>query len=60
MSFATFGGLVARHFPLDGEYAFQMRLTAIRTASSTASWPNTRSNSVDRELVKRFTIGGEY
>ena len=62
MGFATFGGLVARHtFPLDGEYAFQMRLTRDQDGLINGIMAEHQIElRVDRELVKRFTIGGEY
>ena len=62
MGFATFGGVVARHtFPLDGEYAFQMRLTRDQDGLINGIMAEHQIElRVDRELVKRFAIGGEY
>src|SRR5262245_31214563 len=62
MAFATFGGVVARHtFPLDGEYAFQIRLTRDQDGLINGIMAEHQIEiRVDRALVKRFTIGGEY
>jgi mono/diheme cytochrome c family protein len=62
MGFATFGGLVAKHtFPLDGEYAFQIRLTRDQDGLINGIMAEHQIElRVDRELVKRFPIGGEY
>jgi Protein of unknown function (DUF1592)/Protein of unknown function (DUF1588)/Protein of unknown function (DUF1585)/Protein of unknown function (DUF1595)/Protein of unknown function (DUF1587) len=62
--FATHGGLAVRHtFPLDGEYVFRMRLRrnddtgALDGIDTDVSQIELR---VDRGLVKRFRIGGEF
>src|SRR6185503_17178083 len=62
MGFATFGGLAVKHtFPLDGEYAFQLRLTRDQDGLINGVMAEHQIElRVDRELVKRFTVGGEY
>ena len=62
MSFATFGGIGVKHtFPLDGEYAFQLRLVRDQDGLINGiTAEHLIELRVDRELVKRFTIGGEY
>jgi mono/diheme cytochrome c family protein len=62
MSFATFGGLAVKHtFPLDGEYAFQIRLTRDQDGLINGITAEHEIElRVDRQLVKRFKIGGEY
>jgi Protein of unknown function (DUF1592)/Protein of unknown function (DUF1588)/Protein of unknown function (DUF1585)/Protein of unknown function (DUF1595)/Protein of unknown function (DUF1587)/Cytochrome C oxidase, cbb3-type, subunit III len=62
MGFATFGGLAVRHtFPLDGEYAFQMRLERDQDGLINGITAEHQIElRVDRELVKRFDIGGVY
>ena len=62
MGFATFGGVVARHtFPLDGEYAFQLRLTRDQNGLIIGVMAERQIEiRVDRQLVKRFDFGGEY
>jgi hypothetical protein len=62
MGFATFGGVVARHtFPLDGEYAFQLRLTRDQNGLILGIMAEHQIEiRVDRQLVKRFAFGGEY
>jgi hypothetical protein len=64
MPFATHGGLAVRHhFPLDGEYAFTIRLKRNGT-SQVIEGIGERSHRievrVDRELVRTFDTGGEY
>jgi mono/diheme cytochrome c family protein len=62
MGFATFGGLAVKHtFPLDGEYAFQMRLERDQDGLINGITAEHEIElRVNRELVKRFKIGGEY
>lgn len=62
MPFATFGGLGVRHtFPLDGEYAFQLRLTRDQDGIINGIMAEHEIElRVDRQLVKRFAIGGQY
>jgi mono/diheme cytochrome c family protein len=62
MGFATFGGLVAKHtFPLDGEYAFQIRLTRDQDGLINGITAEHEVElRVDRRLIKRFKIGGEF
>ena len=62
MAFATFGGLGVRHtFPRDGEYAFQLRLTRDQDGIINGVMAEHQIElRVDRQLVKRFTVGGEY
>jgi len=62
MGFATFGGLAVRHtFPRDGEYAFQLRLTRDQDGIINGVMAeHVIELRVDRQLVKRFTVGGEY
>lgn len=62
MAFATFGGLAVKHtFPLDGDYAFQMRLTRDQDGIINGIMAEHQIElRVDRKLVKRFAIGGEY
>jgi hypothetical protein len=62
--FATHGGLVVRHtFPLDGEYIFRMRLKRNVTTNALDGIDTDASQielRLDRGLVKRFRIGGEF
>jgi hypothetical protein len=62
MPFAAFGGLAVRHtFPLDGEYAFQLRL--VRNQNGLIDGiisENQIELRVDRGLIRRFEIGGQY
>src|SRR5216684_6052123 len=60
--FASFGGLAVKHtFPLDGEYAFQLRLTRDQDGLINGIMAEHQIElRVDRGLVKRFKIGGEY
>ncbi len=62
MPFATFGGLGVRHtFPLDGEYAFQLRLTRDQDGIINGIMAEHQIElRVDRQLVKRFEVGGQY
>ena len=63
MPFATFGGLAVKHtFPLDGEYAFQMRLTRDQDGLINGIMAeHVRSSCASTaRSCKRFTIGGEY
>ena len=58
----SFGGLAVKHtFPLDGEYAFQLRLTRDQDGLINGIMAeHVIELRVDRALVKRFTIGGKY
>jgi hypothetical protein len=62
--FATHGGLAVRHtFPLDGEYIFRMRLKRNDTTGALEGIDEDVSKielRVDRGLVNRFSIGGEF
>lgn len=62
MPFASFGGMAVKHtFPLDGEYAFQIRLN--RNQNGLIDGMVTENQielRVDRALVQRFEIGGKY
>jgi mono/diheme cytochrome c family protein len=62
MPFATHGGMAARHlFPLDGEYAFQIRLKGSDNAGIGGIEDRHEVElRLDHALVKRFTIGGEF
>ena len=62
MPFATFGGLGVKHtFPLDGEYAFQLRLTRDQDGIINGVMAEHQIElRVDRQLIKRFEIGGQY
>jgi mono/diheme cytochrome c family protein len=62
MPFATHGGLAVRHlFPLDGEYAFAVRLKGSDNSGiGGIEDPHEIELRLDRELVKRFTIGGQF
>src|SRR5262249_24075704 len=62
MPFATFGGLGVKHtFPLDGEYAFQLRLTRDQDGLINGVMAEHEIElRDDRQLVKRFEIGGHY
>src|SRR4051812_15021546 len=61
--FGTHGGLTIRHtFPLDGEYAFKLRLQR-NTIGDTIRGIDSAHDiqvRVDYGLVRRFTIGGKY
>jgi len=60
--FASFGGLAVRHtFPRDGEYAFQLRLARDQDGLINGVMAEHEIElRVDRQLVKRFTVGGAY
>src|SRR6266851_7007279 len=64
MPFATHGGLAVRHtFPLDGEYAFAIRLKKNGTVSTIDGIEEDEHQielRVDHTLVKQFTIGGTF
>src|SRR6516225_554888 len=62
MPFATFGGLGVKHtFPLDGDYAFQLRLTRDQDGLINGIMAEHQIElRVDRQLVKRFAVGGQY
>ena len=56
MPFASFGGLAVKHtFPLDGDYAFQLRLTRDQDGLINGIMADhVIELRVDRALVKRF------
>jgi hypothetical protein len=62
MPFAAYGGLAVRHsFPLDGEYAFHIRL--VRNQNGLIDGmisENQIELRLDRGLIRRFEIGGQY
>jgi mono/diheme cytochrome c family protein len=64
LPFATHGGLAVRHtFPLDGEYAFTLRLKRNGTVSTIDGIEEDEHEielRVDHALVKRFKIGGKF
>ena len=64
LPFASHGGLAVRHhFPLDGEYAFAVRLKrneTIETIDGIAEDAHEIEVRVDHALVRRFEIGGRY
>ena len=64
MPFASHGGLAVRHhFPLDGEYVFTIRMKRNGT-SQVIEGIGERAHQievrVDRALVQRYEVGGEY
>ncbi len=61
LPFGTRGGALIEHnFPLDGEYAFQLRLARnFNTNINALSEPHQIEVSVDGERVQLFTIGGK-
>ena len=64
MPFASHGGLAVRHhFPLDGEYVFTIRMKRNGT-SQVIEGIGERAHRievrVDRALVQRYEVGGEY
>ena len=64
MPFASHGGIAVRHhFPLDGEYVFTVRMKRNGT-SQVIEGIGERSHQievrVDRALVQRYEVGGEY
>jgi mono/diheme cytochrome c family protein len=63
MPFATHGGLAVRHlFPLDGEYAFVIRLRGSDGQSGVIGIEDEHQIELrlDYALVRRFTIGGRF
>ncbi len=64
LPFATHGGLATRHhFPLDGEYAFAVRLKrneTIETIDGIAENAHQIELRIDHALIRRFEIGGLY
>lgn len=63
LPFGTHGGLVARHaFPLDGEYALELRLQRTTIADTIRGLDDEHEIQVriDHVLVKRFRVGGEH
>ena len=64
LPFATHGGLATRHhFPLDGEYAFAIRLKrnqTIETIDGIAENAHQIELRIDHALIRRFDIGGLY
>jgi len=61
LSFGSRGGLAVRHnFPLDGEYAFKVRLRRqVYDYIIGMGSPQKLDVRIDGKLVKRFTVGGE-
>jgi mono/diheme cytochrome c family protein len=61
LPFGTRGGaLIEHYFPLDGEYAFQLRLARnFNTNINALTEPHQLEVSVDGERVQLFTIGGK-
>ena len=64
MPFASHGGLAVRHhFPLDGEYVFTIRMKRNGT-SQVIEGIGERAHQievrVDRALVQRYEVGGQY
>ena len=63
LPFGTHGGLAVRHaFPLDGEYAFELRLQRTSVADTIRGLDDEHEIQVriDHGLVKRFRVGGEH
>ena len=63
MPFGTHGGLAVRHaFPLDGDYAFRLRLQRNSVGDTIRGIDEAQEIEVriDHELVQRFTVGGKY
>ena len=64
LPFATQGGLAVRHtFPLDGEYAFKIRLQRNSVSYNIEGIEEDEHAvelRVDHALIKRFTIGGKF
>jgi hypothetical protein len=63
LPFGTHGGLAVEHvFPLDGEYAFRLRLQRNTIGDTIRGIDDEHEIQVriDHALVKRFTVGGQY
>jgi cytochrome c5 len=64
LPFATHGGMAVHHtFPLDGDYAFSIRLRKNDTVSTIDGIEDDEHEielRVDHALVKRFKIGGKF
>jgi len=64
LPFATHGGMAVHHtFPLDGEYAFSIRLKKNDTVSTIDGIEEDEHEielRVDHAIVKRFKIGGKF
>lgn len=63
MPFGTHGGIAIRHvFPLDGEYAFKMRLQRNTLGDTIRGLDEEHEIQVriDHGLVERFSVGGAY
>ena len=63
MPFGTHGGLAVRHvFPLDGEYAFKIRLqrNALGDTIRGIDEEHEIQVRIDHGLVERFSVGGAY
>ncbi len=64
LPFATQGGVAVRHtFPLEGEYAFTLRLKRNGTVSTIDGIEEDEHEielRIDHALVKRFRIGGKF
>ena len=63
LPFGTHGGLAVRHvFPLDGEYVFKVRMQRNTGGDTIRGIDNELEVevSVDHQLVRRFTVGGQH
>ncbi|MBM3770438.1 MAG: DUF1592 domain-containing protein [Acidimicrobiia bacterium] len=63
LPFGTHGGLAVRHaFPLDGQYAFKVRLQRNTIGDTIRGIDDEHEVQVrvDHVLVERFTVGGQY
>ena len=63
LPFASHGGLAVRHaFPLDGEYAFKLRLQRNSVGDTIRGIDDEQEIEVrlDHALVKRFKVGGAF
>ena len=63
LPFGTHGGLAVRHtFPLDGEYAFKVRMQRNTIGDTIRGLDDEHEVElrIDRKLVKRFRVGGQY
>jgi hypothetical protein len=63
LPFGTHGGLAVRHaFPLDGDYTFRIRLQRNTVGGTIRGIDEAHEIEarIDRALVRRFTIGGQY
>ena len=63
LPFGTHGGLAVRHtFPLDGQYAFKVRMQRNTIGDTIRGLDDEHEVElrIDRKLVKRFRVGGQY